>query len=283
MLLAATGLMASPLALSAPARRGPAEPKLGPNLRLGEDPSTLPAARRAQAEPHVARSFTDPNLLVAIFQEGRFEDGGAVNCGYAISHDGGTTWERGLIPHLIASLDGGPFERASDPVAGVDLAGTIYLNTLGINRRAQGLHPTIVLTKSLDGGRTFSAPLTVVTSTTASVMLDKNWMAVNTFPATPQAGRLAVTYTRFETLEGSQFTPIAVTLSDDGGGDLDPANRGQPTALPGLAAGVSPGRLAGHRVLEFRRAVGSPAGSCPLPGRRRHICAPASDRSCSAL
>lgn len=209
--------MASPLALSAPARRGPAEPKLGPNLRLGEDPSTLPAARRAQAEPHVARSFTDPNLLVAIFQEGRFEDGGAVNCGYAISHDGGTTWERGLIPHLIASLDGGPFERASDPVAGVDLAGTIYLNTLGINRRAQGLHPTIVLTKSLDGGRTFSAPLTVVTSTTASVMLDKNWMAVNTFPATPQAGRLAVTYTRFETLEGSQFTPIAVTLSDDGG------------------------------------------------------------------
>lgn len=217
LLLAATGHPAAPLALRAPAHAGPPDPRIGPNLRLGEDPSALPAARRAQAEPHVARSFTDPNLLVAIFQEGRFEDGGAVNCGYAISRDGGTTWERGLIPHLIASLDGGPFERASDPVAGVDLAGTIYLNTLGINRHAQGLHPTIVLTKSLDGGRTFSAPLTVVTSTTANVMLDKNWMAVNTFPATPQAGRLAVTYTRFETLEDSQRTPIAVTLSDDGG------------------------------------------------------------------
>lgn len=196
---------------------GPEDPKISPNVRLGEDPPTLPAARRAQAEPHVARSVTDPNLLVAIFQEGRFEDGGAVNCGYAISRNGGATWERGLIPHLIASLDGGPFDRASDPVAGVDLAGTIYLNTLGINRRAQGLHPTIVLTKSLDGGRTFSAPLTVATSTTANVFLDKNWMAVNTFPATPQAGRLAVTHTRFETIEGSQFTPIAVTLSDDGG------------------------------------------------------------------
>jgi hypothetical protein len=213
----------------------PLDPKIGPNLRLGEDPSALPANRRAQAEPHLARSVTDPHLLVAIFQEGRFEDGGAVNCGYALSRDGGTSWERGLIPHLIASLDGGPFDRASDPVAAVDWGGTIYLNTLAINRRPQGLHPTIVLTKSLDGGRTFSTPLTVATSTTANVFLDKNWMAVNTFPASPTAGRLAVTYTRFETIEGTQFTPIEVTLSDDGGVTWTPP------------AGVSPAHCQGSQ------------------------------------
>ena len=51
---------------------------VGANVALGEDPPALPANFRAQAEPHLARSFTDPNLLVATFQEGRWSNGGAL-------------------------------------------------------------------------------------------------------------------------------------------------------------------------------------------------------------
>ncbi|MBM3879088.1 MAG: exo-alpha-sialidase [Verrucomicrobia bacterium] len=194
------------------------DPKVGPNTRLGDDPEALPANYRAQAEPHVARSVTDANLMVAIFQEGRFSDGGAVNCGYAISLDGGGTWRRGLIPHLIASLDGGPFTRASDPVACVDLQNHVYLNTLAIVGEPPNLRTTIVLSKSVDLGQTFSRPLTVLTNADPKVFLDKNWMSINTFAGSPTAGRIAATCTRFTTLaNGVQITPIAVTYSDDGG------------------------------------------------------------------
>ncbi len=224
---------------AAPASSGSAA-EIGPNLRLGDDPPALPASRRAQAEPHLARSMTDTNLVVATFQEGRFADGGAVNCGYAISRDGGASWSRGLIPHLIRALDDGPFDRASDPVAGVDLSGTIYLNTLAIRQTTAGLHTTLVLTRSRDGGQSFSKPLTVVTSATDAVFPDKNWMAVNTFARTATANRIAVTYTSFETTDTVQISPIKVTWSDDEGGSWsapkaispDSCQGSQPVFLP---------------------------------------------------
>jgi hypothetical protein len=66
------------------------------------------------------RSPVDPNFLVATFQEGRFTDGQAVNCGYSVSRDGGLTWTRALIPGLTAS-SGGPYPRVTDPVAAIGL------------------------------------------------------------------------------------------------------------------------------------------------------------------
>ncbi len=97
----------------------------------GDDPSQLPPMMRAQAEPHIFRSPVDPEFLAAVFQEGRFAiDGGAVDCGYSVTHDGGLTWTRALIPNLTM-ITGGPYFRATDPVAGIDLNGTIFLNTEG--------------------------------------------------------------------------------------------------------------------------------------------------------
>lgn len=203
-------------AVAGPAPAG-ADATIGPNVRLGDDPAALPATQRSQAEPHLARSVADTNLVVATFQEGRFTDGGAVDCGYAVSRDGGQSWARRLIPHLIVSVDGGAFDRASDPVAGVDLEGTIYLNTLAIRETTSGFLTTVVLSNSKDGGETFSIPRTVVTSSTTAVFPDKNWMTVNTFPGTPSVGRVVVTYTSFETTGAQQITPVKATVSDDGG------------------------------------------------------------------
>ncbi|MGB8806173.1 MAG: hypothetical protein WCC93_14690, partial [Chthoniobacterales bacterium] len=63
--------------------------RVGPNIRLGNDPSALPPDMRAQAEPHIARAITNEDFLAGVFQEGRFStSGGAVDCGYSISHDG---------------------------------------------------------------------------------------------------------------------------------------------------------------------------------------------------
>ncbi|MBI4323857.1 MAG: exo-alpha-sialidase [Chloroflexi bacterium] len=211
------------------------DPKVGPNVRFGDDPAELPASRRAQAEPHVARSFGDTNLVVATFQEGRFEDYGAVDCGYAISHDGGLTWTRALIPHLT-ELVGGPFDRASDPVAGVDLQNNVFINTIGIHG-PESLD--VVLSKSTDGGVTFSEPLTVFTSPTTNAFPDKNWMAINTFPGTPTADRIVATFTYFIRTNVPPFqsqiliTPIVSTYSDDGGSTWSPLSTISPPNCQG--------------------------------------------------
>ncbi len=186
--------------------------RIAPDLRLGADPNGLPPGMRAQAEPHIARSPVDPDFLVATFQEGRFTDGGAVDCGYSISHDGGLGWTRALIPGLT-TVAGGPYHRATDPVAAIDLGGRVFLNTDTSLDDFFGL-AAVVVSRSTDGGATFEAPAVVFQPADGSVFPDKNWMAVNTFAGTPHVGRVLVTWTLFGNTSAS---PIYRSYSDDHG------------------------------------------------------------------
>src|ERR1700682_2446164 len=173
------------------------DPRVGTNIRLGDDPSALPSNMRAQAEPHIARSPVDPDFLVATFQEGRFASGGGgVDCGYSITTNGGLTWTRALIPNLTTA-SGGTYGRATDPGAGVGLCGKNFLTT-------SVAHPTfddavVVVSKSTDGGATFATPKVVYQPPNNSVFADKNWMAINNFASTTTAGRIVVTFTLFGT------------------------------------------------------------------------------------
>jgi hypothetical protein len=185
--------------------------RVSSNLRLGDDPSGLPSNMRAQAEPDVARSQVSPDFLVATFQEGRFTNGGAVDCGYSVSTDGGLTWTRALIPNLTTAA-GGSYLRATDPVAGVDLSGNVYLNTEGAFEANFG-NGDILVSKSTDGGATFPAPSVVYHPTTNLVLPDKPWMVINNFSGTTTAGRIVVTFTRFF----GNASPIVASYSDNGG------------------------------------------------------------------
>ena len=125
---------------------------IGETIRLGEDPDALPNDRRAQAEPHLARSFNDPNLLLATFQEGRYEDGGAYANGVAISRDGGVTWTRELLPGLVKNVERGRFDRASDPVVAIDSQGNLYVNSLGVRLTDTGEAISIVTLNQMKAG-----------------------------------------------------------------------------------------------------------------------------------
>ncbi len=182
---------------------------LGQNIRLGDDSPLLPSTQRAQAEVHVARSYVDRNLVVATFQDGRLTNGGALTCGYAVSHDAGLTWSRGIIPSLT-ELNGGAFERATDPVAAIDHAGNIFLGTYAFT---PGGTEAMTISKSTNGGETFSAPIFAVTNDGRVFTLDKNWLAVNTFPGSPTFGRLALSWTSLYSAAASN----GVVVSDDGG------------------------------------------------------------------
>ncbi len=191
--------------------------RVGANVRLGDDPDPLPAHQRGQAEPHIVRSSANPAILLATFQEGRFSDSGAINCGYAVSHDGGFTWTRALIPNLTAA-GGGRFIRASDPVAGAGPQGDLYLQTLASTTGTFG-RPAVVLNRSTDGGATWSAPFSVYEPASDVASPDKNWLAVNEFPGSPNFGRLVSTWTNFNySATGTLVnTPILASFSDDRG------------------------------------------------------------------
>jgi hypothetical protein len=194
------------------------DPRVSANIRLGDDPPQLPQNFRAQAEPHIIRAPTDDNFLLATFQEGRFTGGGAVTCGYSVSRDGGFTWTAALIPNL-ATINGGTYDRATDPVAGVALNGAAYLNTLGL-RNGSVSDGTILVSRSNNGGDNWFAPVIAYKPPNLNFFPDKNWMAINTHPGSPNAGRMVVTFTLFSNTGGLSH-PIMRVLSDDGGHHLE--------------------------------------------------------------
>lgn len=186
--------------------------RVAPDLRLGDDPPALPPGMRAQAEPHIARSKVDPDFLAAIFQEGRFTDGGAVDCGYSITHDGGLSWTRALIPNLTTT-SGGPYLRATDPVAAIDLNERLFFNTEAATDAAFTTG-VILVSRSIDEGASFDSPVVVFKPVSGEQFPDKPWMAVNTFDGTAHVGRVLVTWTLFGTADAS---PIYRSYSDDHG------------------------------------------------------------------
>src|SRR5207248_10041914 len=181
------------------------DPRVGPNIRLGDDPARLPPSMRAQAEPDIARAISDSNFLAAVFQEGRFAtDGGAVDCGYSISHDSGLTWTRALIPNLTMT-SGGHYFRATDPVVAFDLNNIVYLETL-VATDPQFINGAVVLSKSTDGGATFGSPV-VAFQPTNTFFPDQEWMANNTFGSSSTAGRVLATFSLFSNVN-SPCAPI---------------------------------------------------------------------------
>lgn len=216
--------------------------RIGVNTRLGDDPAALPSNQRGQAEPDIYRSVSNPNVLLATFQDGRFSDAGSLDCGYSVSTDGGLTWTRALIPQLTTT-SGGIYNRATDPVATIGPQGDLYLATLGSISGAFDLG-AVVVSRSTDTGATWSAPAVVFQSNTTTVMPDKEWIAVNDYAGSPNAGRLVVTWTNFTATSNGTSTGdnIRASISDDRGAtwsgpiDITPAgslNQGsQPVFLP---------------------------------------------------
>lgn len=99
------------------------DPKVLNNIHLGPDPEILPFQLRAQVAPHITRSFSDPTLLRATWQSGKYSGSfGSVGSEYAVSRDGGLTWVRNFVPALTQGIDSGPFERASQTVGAISFA-----------------------------------------------------------------------------------------------------------------------------------------------------------------
>jgi len=245
---------------------------------IARDRYTVPAQHSTIAEPD---SYAWGNTIVAAYQSGRFRDGGAVNTGWASSHDGGKTWRSGVLPSLTqASRPAGPWARASDPVVAFDAVHQTWLiASLALQPNSSA---AIVVSRSLNG-LTWSAPVTVVQAPwTPNLLLDKEWIVCDNGVVSPHRGSCYVTYSDFRTVQ------LSFQASRDGGLTWEapvsaPDNAGRASMLGAAAPAPQPVvqpdgdlivpyhdevRIAAVRSTDGGRSFSAPVGIAPTQFRR---------------
>jgi BNR/Asp-box repeat len=213
---------APPPATAAPARAFGKITHIGAVSR-----DTLPSAGGAepdtQTEPDIAIDPSNPLVIVAAAQQGRFIDGGSVDPGYATSQDGGKTWAAGNLP-LLTQAVGGVFERASDVAVAFGPDGSAYAQTIPFNQTSAP--SAVAVQRSIDGGLSFGPPSLVVSDNDINIFNDKNWIAVDTFKRSPHYGRVYSVWSRFITTgtgaSAVTHSPGTVSYSDDHGQTWSP-------------------------------------------------------------
>jgi hypothetical protein len=178
--------------------------------------------------------------VVAVFQQGRFiAGGGSVDPGYATSQDGGRRWITGNLPGLTVAV-GGIFERATDPVVAIGPDGSVYAQTLGFDGNlVDGTSQSAVMVqRSDDGGLTFGAPVLVQDDVSTTLFNDKNWIAVDTFPASPHYGRVYSAWVRRE--DPALNWREQLRYSDDRGETWGPLVTASSSALGAFTIGAQP-------------------------------------------
>src|SRR5437764_617314 len=187
--------------------------------RISADPFAGLSGAEAdtEAEPDVAVDPNDPDIVVAVFQQERFDQsGGCVVPGFATSRDGGLTWIAGSLPGLTVATNG-PFDRASDPAVAIGADGAVYAQTLPFDVR--DCRRALAVQRSDDHGLSFDAPVLVQDDSSCAVFNDKSWIAVDTFPASPHYGRV---YSVWDRIDSDGLNDIVMSISTDGGASWGP-------------------------------------------------------------
>jgi hypothetical protein len=178
----------------------------------GSEPDTL-------VEPDVAASPANPDIAVAVAHDGRFPTGGAVAIAYAWTRDGGAHWHHAPIPGLTKAT-GGVWDRASDPIVAFDRGGNVFISTLVFDN---GCQSGVAVSRSTDGGATFAAPVLVHRSLSCDYSDDKNFMVIDTQPASQHLGRIYQFWTAFLTINGNAAgSPQVLRWSDNRGATWSP-------------------------------------------------------------
>src|SRR6266700_3602650 len=118
----------------------------------------------AEVEPYVAANPHLAGNIVGVWQQDRWNNGGAHGLVAGFSFDGGAHWGETTLPFSVcapnAILDpftGAPYDRASDPWVSIGPDGTAYaVGLLATNNTISGNNDTGVATvTSSDGGKTW--------------------------------------------------------------------------------------------------------------------------------
>src|SRR5512133_2497131 len=122
----------------------------------------------SELEPWVAVNPTDSSNLIGVYQQDRYTLGGARGLGAAVSHNAGQTWDA-TQPHFTScaggtAANGGDYQRASDPWVTFSPNGSAYFISLSLSfvGDASQTGSAVLVSKSTDGGDSWSEPVTLV-------------------------------------------------------------------------------------------------------------------------
>ena len=145
----------------------------GPLEDCGNFPSGGINFLNSEVEPWLDVNPTDRDNLVAFWQQDRWSNGGARSNVAGVTFDGGRSWESVVVPGLT-ECSGGPFERASDPWVSFSPDGTLHQMSLVVNLPTFAGRNGMAVSRSLDGGLSWSPPIFVIDEETPGVLNDKN-------------------------------------------------------------------------------------------------------------
>ena len=112
-----------------------------------------------ELEPLVAVNPVN-DRIIGVFQQDRWNDGGARGLVAARSSDGGATWARNFAAFSECSGGNADYDRATDPWVSFDGAGRAYQISLSVD--AAAILSAVLVSTSTDSGATWSAPATVI-------------------------------------------------------------------------------------------------------------------------
>jgi hypothetical protein len=128
----------------------------------------------SEIEPRSAINPANALNIVGEYQQDRWSDGGARGLVASVSHDGGSTWKRVVVPG-VTRCSGGTYDRASDPWVSFASNGDLYAISLSFD--VFDTRNAVIVSKSTDGGDTWGPPKEITADNTDG--LDKESITVD--------------------------------------------------------------------------------------------------------
>jgi hypothetical protein len=183
----------------------------------------------SEVEPMVAINPRDPTNIVGVWQQDRWSDGGTPGNLAGASFNGGQTWTLGGAAFSRCAggtpANGGDYPRVSDPWISSAPDGTMHQSAIAFSGQTQamGSSSAVVASRSIDGGRTWSKPATLI--------LDVNTFFNDKDSITADPTDASLVYAVWDRLTPDDSGPAMFARSTDGGVTWEPA---RPLFDPGV-------------------------------------------------
>jgi BNR repeat-like domain/Repeat of unknown function (DUF5648) len=175
----------------------------------------------SEVEPYLAINPMNPQNLIGVFQQDRWSNGASRGNATRFSFDGGLTWEQRVVPFSRCAggtpANNGDYERSTDPWVTYSPNGTAHQIALstGGNVLQPGSVSAMLVSRSTDGGRTWTTPLPLIVDVGPDFFNDKE-----TITADPTDSRFV--FASWDRLRRNNGGPTAFTRTTDGGVTWEP-------------------------------------------------------------